>query len=515
MVNEFGDYQTPPKLVLKVLKNVKQLGFDYEHIIEPTFGVGNFIHYIPSVFTNTKSISGLEINSRYYKQALKGLTNDIHYDLHNADFFAYDITQLFDKSTRNLVIGNLPWITASQLSELESKNIPKKSNIKGLKGYDALTGKANFDIAEYMCLSLLNIMQNLPNKSTLAVLVKNIVAKNIVRSLPNSSIHPSSFKIFDFDAKAEFQVAADACLMIISFKEPKLFKNQVDEYSLYNPNHPLKKFGWYNQKFVSNISNYKKYSIYDSKTNWNWRSGVKHDASKVMELRPVNHKEWINGLKEKYSISDLDGRYIYPLVKSSDVRKQLIHTTFRKAVIVTQKYPKEDTSHIATDSPSIWNYLTSHEFYFNKRKSSIYKNAPRFSMFGIGDYSFKKYKVAISGMYKDSIFTILPPFDDKPVMVDDTVYFVGFDTMNDAKVFCSALNSNLSQKLLKSLVFKDEKRPYKKDILERIDVISIIKNSSVKELNASTNLKITESDILHFLKRYDSDPKVKQEALLN
>ena len=65
------------------------------------------------------------------------------------------------------------------------------------------------------------------------------------------------------------------------------------------------------------------------------------------------------------------------------------------------------------------------------------------------------------------------------------------------------------------MVFKDEKRPYKKDILERIDVISIIKDSSVKELNASTNLKITESDILHFLKRYDSDPKVKQEALLN
>lgn len=505
MVNEFGDYQTPSKLVLKVLKIIKKLGYDYEHVVEPTFGIGNFIHNVPEILTNTKSISGLEINSEYYKQALKGTTKDIHYDLHNADFFAYEISRLFDKSTKNLVIGNLPWITVSQLSELESKNIPKKSNIKGLKGYDALTGKANFDIAEYMCLSLLNIMQNLSHKSTLAVLVKNIVAKNIIKYLPNSSIQPSSFKIFDFDAKAEFQVSADACLMVISFKEPNLFKNQVDEYSLYRPDHLLKKFGWYNQKFVSDISNYKKYSSYDSKTNWDWRSGVKHDASKVMELSLNSNNEWVNGLKEKYPISDLDNHYIYPLVKSSDVRKQLVHRTFRKSVIITQKKPKEDTHHIATDSPTTWNYLLSHKQYFDKRKSSIYKNSPEFSIFGIGDYSFKKYKVAISGMYKNSIFTILPPLDDKPVMVDDTVYFVGFDSMNDAKVFCGALNSKLAQNLLKSLVFKDEKRPYKKDLLKRIDVLSIIKNSTLHELNSLPDLNITHQDIVHFLKRYDLD----------
>ena len=32
----------------------------------------------------------------------------------------------------------------------------------------------------------------------------------------------------------------------------------------------------------------------------------------------------------------------------------------------------------------------------DNRKSSIYNKRPRFSIFGIGDYSFSKWKVAIS-----------------------------------------------------------------------------------------------------------------------
>lgn len=509
MVSEFGDYQTPSDLALRVSRVIKDLGYDYKHIIEPTFGIGNFIHTIPNVFTNTESISGIEINPSYYQEAVKNLNDDIHYDLQTANFFTYDLSNLFDRTVENLVIGNLPWITASQLGELGSRNLPKKTNIKGLKGYDALTGKSNFDIAEYMCLSLLNIMENLPQKSAMAVLVKNIVAKNIIRYLPNSSIHPASFKIFKFNAKKEFNVSTDACLMVISFNELNQFNNQVEEFNLYKPDKLLKRFGWYKKKFVSNISDYQKYYVYDSKNNWDWRSGVKHDASKVMELCLNNKNEWTNGLKETYSFNQLDNRYIFPLVKSSDIRKQLVHTSFRKSVVITQTEPKEDTKHIADDSPSMWNYLMLHKFYFDKRRSSIYKKAPAFAIFGIGDYSFKKYKVAISGMYKDPFFAILPPHQGKPVMVDDTVYFVGFDTMKEAEIFCSVLNNNLTQKLLKSLVFKDEKRPYKKDILQRIDVISILKNLSLEDLNKHLNFCITNEDVVKFIKKYSNEDSLK------
>ena len=95
----------------------------------------------------------------------------------------------------------------------------------------------------------------------------------------------------------------------------------------------------------------------------------------------------------------------FPLIKSSMFKSPIINA-FTKYVIVTQKKVREDTSHIAFDAPKTWAYLISHKEYFAKRKSSIYKNAPDYSMFGIGDYSYGQYKVGISGFYKN-LFSIL------------------------------------------------------------------------------------------------------------
>lgn len=504
MANEYGDYQTPTSLAKTVLELLKSEGYDFENVIEPTFGKGNFIDEIPEVMSNVRSIRGLELQPDYYNEAVTKERNDIKYELYNDDFFIFDLNKLFDKSTNNLIVGNLPWVTASQLSRFESKNIPKKSNIKGLKGYDALTGKSNFDIAEYMSLSLINVISSLNTKSVIAMLVKDIVAKNIIKYIPDSNIYPSKFSMYTINAKKEFNVSADACLMVIEFNGDEKFDNTVGEYSLYNPDKLIRRFGWSNDSFVSDVKEYKDYSIYDHITNWNWRSGVKHDASKVMELKRDDGK-WINGLKEEYNDNELDSKYIYPLVKSSDVRKQDIHTKFRKYVIVTQEKPREDTSHIEEDSPTTWNYLIKHKKYFDKRRSSIYKNSPEFSMFGIGDYSFKPYKVAISGMYKSPIFSVLPPEDDKPVMTDDTVYFVGFDNMTDAVVFAAALNGDKAQKLISSLTFTDSKRPYTKDLLKRIDVISILKTTDIDELNTSAFSKVTKNDVDSFINKYDND----------
>jgi len=38
---------------------------------------------------------------------------------------------------------NPPWVTNSQLSALNSNNLPAKSNFKQAKGIDAITGKQN------------------------------------------------------------------------------------------------------------------------------------------------------------------------------------------------------------------------------------------------------------------------------------------------------------------------------------------------------------------------------------
>ena len=104
-----------------------------------------------------------------------------------------------------------------------------------------------------------------------------------------------------------------------------------------------------------------------------------------------------------------------------------------------------------------YNYLSTHKEFFDKRKSSIYKDKPDFSIFGIGDYSFTNYKVAISGLYKSTHFTLVSPKDNKPIMLDDTCYFIGFNKLKMAEIAHYLVNSDSIQQFLKSIIFSDSK----------------------------------------------------------
>ncbi|PIV15095.1 MAG: SAM-dependent methyltransferase, partial [Gallionellales bacterium CG03_land_8_20_14_0_80_55_15] len=105
-----------------------------------------------------------------------------------------------------------------------------------------------------------------------------------------------------------------------------------------------------------------------------------------------------------------------------------------------------------------------------KRKSSIYKNKPPYSIFGIGSYTFKNWKIAISGLYKKLLFNLIGPLDGKTVVFDDTVNFLSFDTEAEAKFVFSLITSKPSLEFLKSMIFWDEKRPITTDILRRVSL---------------------------------------------
>ena len=98
----------------------------------------------------------------------------------HADIFEFHFQQLSKQteSLKTLIIGNPPWVTNAELGSLHSKNLPKKSNFKKHNGIDAITGKGNFDIGEYISLHLLTTFQN--HNGLFSFLVKNTVVKNIL-----------------------------------------------------------------------------------------------------------------------------------------------------------------------------------------------------------------------------------------------------------------------------------------------------------------------------------------------
>jgi len=173
----------------------------------------------------------------------------------------------------------------------------------------------------------------------------------------------------------------------------------------------------------------------------------------------------------------IEDELVFGLLKSSDLKNTVINET-RKYTIVTQSKVGQETNYIKHQFPATYKYLYKHLSVFQSRKSRIYKGKPLFSIFGIGDYSFKPYKVAISGLYKTFHFTLVLPQNDKPVMLDDTCYFIGFENIEYAVYAIILLNSPRTEDFLRSITFPDAKRVFTKDILMRIDLLKLTLNCS-------------------------------------
>lgn len=133
-------------------------------------------------------------------------------------------------------------------------------------------------------------------------------------------------------------------------------------------------------------------------------------------------------------------------------------------------------------APKTWSYLESHASYLNNRKSKIYLNNPPFSIFGVGSYTFAPWKIAISGLYKKLEFRLIGKIKEKPVVFDDTVYFLSFNEQEAASETFQLLNSPAANKFYLSLIFGDEKRPIKSSILNCLSITKLAEESaSTKE----------------------------------
>ena len=187
-----------------------------------------------------------------------------------------------------------------------------------------------------------------------------------------------------------------------------------------------------------------------------------------MELERGAGGAWTNGLGE---LVDVEPAVLHPLLKSSDVANDRGAPT--RAVIVPQRALGEDTSALRREAPRAWKYLTRHRALLDARKSSIYEGQPPFAIFGVGPYSFAPWKVAVSGLYKRSAFALIGPHEGRPVVLDDTCYFLGFETERAARRAAVALRSPLAREFLAARIFWDQKRPITKSILQSLDLAAL------------------------------------------
>lgn len=462
---EYGDFQTPSELARQVCLLLKNQRIFPKSVIEPTCGIGNFFLAAISHFPSLQIGHAFDIDSEYVEILNKYIAKKGTTQFHKAevaDFFTKNWKDELDNLPEPiLVIGNPPWVTNSQLGQLQSKNLPTKYNLNRMKGLDALTGKSNFDISEWMMNQMIDWIQE--KQGTIAMLCKTSVARKVLMSAWKYEKKMNMSTMHLIDSKLHFNIAASSCLLTISSSEQR--HKACEVFESLSSSTPTQTIGLRDGFLVADIPNYEKTKhLIEDGQHYKWRTGVKHDCSKVMEVEKISEDTYLNGLGETHELEDT---CLFPLLKGSDLSNGKIP---RKFMLVPQTKVGQDTKNLSITAPKTWKYLAKYGDFFDKRGSSIYKGKPRFSIFGVGNYTFSYWKVAIPALYKKLEFSVVGPYQNKPIVFDDTVNFIALNNAEEAQELAELLNSRTANSFYRSFIFWDSKRPITVQLLNALDI---------------------------------------------
>jgi hypothetical protein len=459
----FGDWQTPPLLARAVVDVVaRTLPEMPRAVLEPTCGVGAFLEAAAARLPGAE-LRGYDINEAYVIEARRRLPPD-RSRVETADFFTVRWEEaLASLPSPLLILGNPPWVTSAGLGATGGDNLPEKTNFKGARGLDAITGSGNFDISEWMLVRLIDALQDRP--ATVALLCKTAVARRVIEIAHQRGRPLAPVGAWRIDSTYHFGASVDAWLFV--FRTGVAEVDPAQEWPIFadlGATVPTTSLGFDGGVLVGDYHRYRRTRHLAGVSAPEWRSGVKHDCARVVEL-VERDGQWRNGFGEAVT---LEPESLFPLRKSSDVANQRANPARR--LVLTQSALGEDTDRLRLAAPLTWEYLSRHRAHFDARKSSIYSRGRAFSMFGVGPYTFAPWKVAVSGLYKRFAFSLYGPEDGRPVVLDDTCYFLSFAAEEAARAALRALRSPEAQDFFESRVFWDEKRPIRKTLLQALDL---------------------------------------------
>lgn len=471
---EFGDFQTPLNLARDVCAVIAATGFSPASVIEPTCGRGAFLQAALETFPNTAHFLGVERNDEYVQYA-RVATNHVGKDgqvqILQRDFFDADWINLVAGLPKPvLILGNPPWVTNAAIGALNGANLPAKANLDNLRGLDALTGKSNFDVSEWMLRE--NFKWLADTAGMLAVLCKTAVARKVLFYAWSQNLPIEFAEVRRIDAKLHFGAAVDACLLIVKLRLGAQSK-QCGDYRSLVATEPQSVLGLREGMLVADVQ------LYDRRRDLlgcglsGWRSGIKHDCSDLFELTQKNG-DYENGLGMRVDIED---DLLFPLLKSSDLAG---NRRPRKWLLVPQRTMAGSPEDLQRTAPKAWQYLLANDARLAARGSSIYRNRPRFSIFGVGDYSFAPWKVAISGLYKKLDFVVVPPFQDRPVVLDDTCYFFPCQSEHECSALYALVSSQPAREFWSAFVFWDAKRPVTAQTLNLLDFAALARAANLE-----------------------------------
>ena len=477
---DLGDFQTPPELVSAVLEVLGPIGARWTRVLEPACGRGHFLTGLLAHRSPPREIRAVEIQPAHCRDAAALVAERGHCGtevaITCADLFGLDLERDLGWRDRGplLVVGNPPWVTSAELGSLGSAAVPPKRNIKSLPGLAARTGAGNFDVAEAVWLKLARELA--AEAPTIALLCKTSVARSILQFAHSARLPIAEAWVRRIDAARWFGATVSACLFCVTLASAGGEAQGLGSWSIpifpdLESDVPERVMGFARGWLIADLPAYRRSAFADGACPLTWRQGLKHDAAAVMELR---RDPGTGALRNRADQPvDVEAEFVYPLLKGTDLTRPPEQRPGR-AVLVTQERLGDDTTRLAHRAPRLWHYLQANAQRFARRRSSIYRGRPPFAIFGVGPYSFAPFKVAIPGLHKAPAFRAVGPVEGRPVMLDDTGYFLPCSTAYQAAALTALCNDPVALDLIQSASFSDAKRPITKALLQRVDLRAIL-----------------------------------------
>lgn len=210
--DQFGDFQTPLRLATQVHAALARRGVHPVSIFEPSCGVGSLLRAAAEAYPRAQ-LYGVEINPKHAAVTASAIPSA---SIRVADFFNEPWEDILGALAGPvLIVGNPPWVTNADLTG--TGNLPKKVNFTGLSGLDALTGKANFDISEWLLIRLTEAALASGVPGHLAFLLKVAVARKFLAYVWSRKLKVDTIATYAINAKEHFGASVDACLLVFRF----------------------------------------------------------------------------------------------------------------------------------------------------------------------------------------------------------------------------------------------------------------------------------------------------------
>lgn len=414
------------------------------------------------------------------------------------------------------VIGNPPWIKWDFLSNdykeklrILYQDVYKLFSHKGMK---ASMGYAHDDLS--ILFTYIAMDKYLKDKGTLSFVLKQTLYKSIAGkefrkfqiTKKNEIIPIKIKKVHDLLDLKPFGSGAETSIAVLEKNKKTSYpvnyitwtkkkKDNYDDLSTINYVKSVtsrESFDAYPDPFSGDMTDVwilvpKGIKLPDIPKRLNYytpRHGVVNDLNSVFLLK-INGKSGkflsVNNLanfgkkKVKEIRTDLEPNYIYPLVKPDNAKRWKIDG-YHYMLLPQKKDGENNESLLRIKFSKTYSYLSRFKKELLSRKSKWFKGEgkPFYSIFGIGKYTFKPYKVVWCCMSYKPDFSVVSKVKDKfigkkELIPDNTIGNISFDSKEEAHFVCSVLNSEKSQ-LLFSMRSSKSKWGISIDMVKKIPI---------------------------------------------